>query len=88
MIVRDPTFFGHAKFEVKNFPEFFPLSSTLDSELFLGEGVQDQTFLGSYQRNFGHAKGIFPLLSALDSELFFGGGVGVVGLGPIFFGSG
>ena len=69
---------GQAKFEVKNFSEFFPLSSTLDSELFLGEGVQDQTFLGSYQRNFGHAKGIFPLLSALDSELFFlGGGWGL-----------
>ena len=28
--VRAPTFFGHAKFEVKNFSEFFPLPSTKD----------------------------------------------------------
>ena len=38
-------FFGHAKFEVKNFSELFHLQSTLDSELFRG-GVGAQTFFG------------------------------------------
>ena len=31
------TFFGHTKFEVKNFSEFFHLQSALDSEFFAGE---------------------------------------------------
>ena len=28
--IQEPTFFGHSKFEVKKFSEFFPLLSTLD----------------------------------------------------------
>ena len=66
-------FLGQAKFEVNFFLEFFPLSSTLDSEFFFG-GIQNPTI-------FGHTKGIlvipkefFPLLSDLDSEFFLGGG--------------
>ena len=44
-VVRAPTFFGHAKFEVKNFSEFFHLQSALDSE-FVREGVSGyQLFL-------------------------------------------
>ena len=42
-----PTFFGHAKFEVKNFSEFFHLQSGLDSEFFRG---------GSGPTFFGHTK--------------------------------
>ena len=38
-------FFGHSKFEVKKFSEFFHLQSTLDSEFFRG-GVRAPTFLG------------------------------------------
>ena len=66
-----PTFFVHAKFEVKNFSEIFHLQSTLDSEFFRG-GVKAPTF-------FGHTKffGIFFLQSTLDSELFSGGGLGM-----------
>ena len=43
--VEAPTFFGHAKFEVKNFLEFFQLQSTVDSELFRGGGSRHQLFL-------------------------------------------
>ena len=46
--VQVPTFLGHAKFEVKDFSEFFCLQSALDSEFFRG-GVWAATF-------FGHAK--------------------------------
>ena len=42
------TFFGHTKFEVKNFSEFFHLQSALDSE-FLRRGIWAPNF-------FGHAK--------------------------------
>ena len=38
--------FGHAKFEVKNFSEFFYLQSALDSELFRG-GDRAQIFFGN-----------------------------------------
>ena len=38
------TFFGHAKFEVKNFLEFFCLQSTLDSEFFRGMGLSTNLF--------------------------------------------
>ena len=34
--VQAPTYFGHSKFEVKNFSELFNLKSTLDSEFFKG----------------------------------------------------
>ena len=44
----EATFFGHVKFEVKNFLEFFHLQSTLDSEFFRG-GVWAPIF-------FGHTK--------------------------------
>ena len=40
-----PSFFGHAKLEVKNFLEFFYLQSTLDSEFFTGRGSGYQLFL-------------------------------------------
>ena len=43
-----PMFFGHTKFEVKNFWEFFYLQSAVDSE-FLRLGVWAPTF-------FGHTK--------------------------------
>ena len=38
-------FFGHAKFEVKKFSEFFPLTSTLDSEFIGGSWSGQQLFL-------------------------------------------
>ena len=34
--VRAPTFFGHAKFEVKTFSEFLHLQSAVDSDFFAG----------------------------------------------------
>ena len=37
--------FGHCKFEVKIFLEFFRLQSTVDSELFRGGGCGHQFFL-------------------------------------------
>ena len=40
-----PTLFGHAKFETKNFLEYFCLQSTLDSKFFRG-GVFAPIFLG------------------------------------------
>ena len=49
-IVWVPIFFGHAKFEVKKFSEFFHLHSTVNCELnFLHGGVLAPTF-------FGHTK--------------------------------
>ena len=43
-----PTFFGHAKFEVKNFLEFFHLQSGLDSG-FSSQGVSGhQYFFGLF----------------------------------------
>ena len=39
-----PTFFGHMKFEVKNFLKFFHLQSTVDSEFFK-RGFGHQLFL-------------------------------------------
>ena len=42
------TFFGHTKFEVKYFLEFFRLQNALDSEFFVG-GVWAPTL-------FGHSK--------------------------------
>ena len=40
-----PTFFGHAKFEIKKvFQNFFHLQSALDSEIFTGGGVLAPTF--------------------------------------------
>ena len=44
-----PTFFGHAKFEVKNFSECFHLHSAVDSEFFARGQVWAPTF-------FGHSK--------------------------------
>ena len=76
MGVRDLTFFGHAKFEVKNFSLYLALWT-----LFCrwGGRFRDTTF-------FGHAKfevkNFFPLFSALDS-ISAGGEVG--GPGPNFF---
>ena len=40
-----PNFFCHAKFEDKNFSEFFHLQSALDSELFSGRGSLHQLLL-------------------------------------------
>ena len=40
-----PTFFGHSKFEVKNFLGFFNLQSTVDSEFF-ARGAWAPIFLG------------------------------------------
>ena len=60
-------FFGHAKFEVKNFSELFHLQSTLDSELFRG-GVGAKTFLVTLT-----FLEFFHLQSTLDSEFFRGG---------------
>ena len=37
-VVWAPIFFGHTKFEVKFFLEFFCLQSTLDAEFFAGGG--------------------------------------------------
>ena len=47
-VVQTQTFYGHAKLETKNFSEFFPLPTTLDSEI-LGGGIWAPTI-------FGHAK--------------------------------
>ena len=43
--VRPTTFFGHVEFEVKMFSEFFPLSSSLDSEFVGGGGSGHQLSL-------------------------------------------
>ena len=48
-VVQTQTFYGHAKFETKNFSEFFPLQTTLDSESIGGRVVQAPTFFWSFQ---------------------------------------
>ena len=65
---RHQLFFGHAKFDVNNFSEFFPLLSTLD-------------WMSRYQLFFGHVKfevkkflEFLPLPNALDSEISWEGG--------------
>ena len=66
-------FFGHTKFEVKIFLEFFSLQSTLDSEFFRG-GFQVPTFSGHTKFEVKNFFGIFFYLqSAVDSEFFAGG---------------
>ena len=86
-LVQAPTFFGHAKFEVKKFSELFHLQSALDSEFF-GGGVWVPTFSGRglvwTPMFFGHPKFevekfsmFFPLPSTLDSEYFWVGDVSV-----------
>ena len=53
-----PTFFVHAKFEVKNFSEFFPLPSTLDSEFFI-------------ERRVGSGYQLFLVMSNLKPKIFW-----------------
>ena len=64
--IRAPTFFGHSKFEVKKFSEFFPLPSTLDSEYFGEGGCRHQLFLVIPNLRSKSFSEFFLLLSALD----------------------
>ena len=70
-----PIFFGHSKFEVKNFSEFFPLLSSLVSEFVRGGVFMAPTFFGHTKCEVKKFSEFFPLRSALDYE-FFGGGSG------------
>ena len=62
-----PTFFGHTKFEVKNFLEFFNLQSDVDSE-FLRLGVWVPTFFGYTKFEVKNFSEFFNLQSVVDSE--------------------
>ena len=59
--VQAPMFFGHAKFEVKKFENYFPLLSTLGV-------VWSPTFFGHPKFEVKKFSEFFPLLSTLDSE--------------------
>ena len=67
------TFFGHAKFEVKNFSEIFHLQSALDSEFFRGD-IWGPTFFGHAKFEVKNLQQSFHLHSSQDSGLFRGGG--------------
>ena len=64
-MVRAPTYFGHAKFKVKNFSEFFNLQSVVYSE-FLQGASGHQFFLVTSKFEVKNFSEFFPLLSALD----------------------
>ena len=67
-----PHFFGHTKFEVTNFSEFFHLKRAVDSEFFIG-GSGHQLFLVMLNLRPKKYSEFFHLQSALDSEFFRGG---------------
>ena len=65
------TFFGHTKFEVKNFSEFFHSQSTFDSEFF-ASGHLGSYFLCHAKFEVKIFSESFPLLSAVDSKFLKG----------------
>ena len=71
--VQIPNFFSHSKFETKNFSEFFPLLSALNSKIFLGVGGLGTNFFGHAKFEVKNCSEFFPLLSALN-WIFRGGG--------------
>ena len=68
-------FFGNAKFEVKNFSEFFHLLSAVESEFFPAR-VLAPTFFGHAKFEVKKFSEFFPLLSAVDPEFVSGGASG------------
>ena len=64
-----PTFFGHAKFEVKYFLEFFNLQSATESEFFTG-CIWAPTFFGHAKYEIKYFLEYLHLQSALYSEFF------------------
>ena len=69
MGVWKPNVFGHTKFQVKNFLEFFNLQSAVDSEFFAG-GIWAPTFFGHSKFEVTNFSEFFNLQSAVDSEFF------------------
>ena len=63
--VRAPTFFGHAKFEVKNFFEFFNSQSAVDSQFFTRQ-IRGPTFFGHTKLEVKSFLEFFPLQNTLD----------------------
>ena len=64
-VVWAPTFFGHAKFEVKIFSEFFQLQSAVDAEFFTG-GSGYQLFFVHIKFKVTNFSEFFQLQSAVD----------------------
>ena len=69
-----PIFFGHVKFEVKNFLEFFNLQSATESEFFAG-CIWAPTFFGHAKYEIKNFLEYFHLQSALN-WIFIDGGLG------------